>query len=337
MVSTLLSIELPLNPYNFTTPEHQDFSRFPNPITAHDSSFRENLLKTRRTLGEQVLADIFEIAFADLWVIDQCPVHNRFPDFFIPAFNLAVEVDGGYHYKGGSRDRRDGYKDWALTKRGFNVFHIDNRFLVESCLDVVSELKKFVERLLEPIQSFGPFCPWGWTHYLAYKSSEKNDFSLSNPNDLVSIRWEIKKRYPVPEYCPSKWRVAEREKAFEIEANTLDLTGLNYELDPGSFGDFLYPRCDKFRSDSNQSVKAEKNRSITSIIFEELGRLSDKNPSSISLTDSLVGDLGLGKNRINDIRVALGDAFNTHISYQDVKYSNYVSDLVRYFWFTKYE
>lgn len=337
MVTTVLPTDLPLNPYNFTTPEHQDFSRFPNPIIAHDNSFRENLLKIRRTLGEQVLADIFEIAFADLWVIDQCPVHNRFPDFFIPAFNLAVEVDGGYHYRGGSRDRRDGYKDWALTKRGFNVFHIDNRFLLENFLDIVSDLKKFIERLLEPIQSSGPFCPWGWIYYLAYRPSEKYDFFLSNPNDLVSIRWEIANRYPVPEYCPSNWCVADREKSFELEANTLDLTGLIYELDPGSFGDFIYPRCDKFSSASSQSAKAEKGRSIASIIFEELGRLSNRPPSSIKLTDNLIKDLGLGKNRINDIRVALGDAFNKHISYQDVKYSNYVSDLVRYFWFAKYD
>lgn len=336
MLTTVLPTDLPLNPYNFTTPEHQDFSRFPNPIIAHHASFRENLLKTRRTLGEQVLADLFEIAFADLLVIDQCPVHNRFPDFFIPAFNLAVEVDGGYHYKGGSRDRRDRYKDWALTKRGFSVFHIDNRVLVENCLVAVSEIRAFIEHLLDPLRSSGPFCPWGWRYYLTYKPSKKCEFILSNPNDLVSIRWEIAKRFPMPECCPSSWCVADREKAFELEANTLDLAGLDYELDPGSFGVFFYPRREKIKLTSIELVNSEKKRSISSILFEELGCLSKRPPNTINLSDHLVKDLGLDRNRTNDIRVALGDAFNINILYQDVKHSNYVSDLVRYFWFQKY-
>ena len=198
--------------------------------------------QSSRTLGEQVMADLLEIALSDLWVIEQCPVHNRFPDFFVPAFNLVIEVDGGYHRNGSPRHRLDWYKDWALTKRGFNVFHIENQVLVENCWLALSELRAFIERLLEPISSSGNFCPWGWTYYLQCEQSEKEVFSLSNPQDLASIRWEISVRFPKPEQCPSNWCVPVREEAFKTEAKILDLENQEYECEPGSDGNYIFPR-----------------------------------------------------------------------------------------------
>lgn len=337
MVTTIIPTDVPLNPYNFTTPIHQDFSRFPNPVIAHQTKSRETLLNTRRTLGEQILSDLFDVEFGDLWVIEQCPVHNRFPDFFIPAFNLAIEVDGSYHSKGSSRHRRDWYKDWALTKRGFNVFHVDNRVLVNDCWTVLSAIRLFIERLLAPVSSSGPFCPWGWIHYLKYEASEVDVFSITNPNDLISIRWGISKRYPQAKKCPSDWCVAEREEAFRIEANTLDLTGLQYDLDPGTCGVFFYPRCVRSAELPDTSTSLEEKKSIFATLCEALGRVANRNPNTIKSSDHLISDLGLDPHQTNEIRLALEDAFDRGVSFRAVEDSNYVSDLVRYFWFEKYD
>ncbi len=335
MVTTIIPIDIPLNPYNFKTPDHQDFSRFPNPVAAHHVLFRQKLLKTPRTLGEQILADILEVAFADLWVIEQCPVHNRFPDFFIPAFNLAIEVDGGYHRKGTPRHRLDHYKDWALTKRGFNVLHIENQILIDNYWGALLEIREFIGCLLDPISSSGPFCPWGWTYYIQHKPSEEDRFSLTNPNDLTSIRWEISKRYLNPENCPSSWCVADREESFRIEADTLDLAKLEYECNPGCYGIFLYPRCDKKSMSISCEQRNEENKSISTTICGELGRLLNINPNTIKPSDSLVSDLGLDPRRKNELREALEEAFDMGIPFTRINRANSVSDIVRYFWHRK--
>ena len=245
MVTKDIPIDVPLNPYAFATPEHQDFSRFPDTIEGHHREFREGLAKSHRTLGEEVFAELLDVCFSDLWVIEQCPVHNRFPDFFIPAFNLVVEIDGGYHRRGSPRHRLDGYKDWALTKRGFSVLHLDNQFVIDHCWLALEEFVTFVESLIFTLHAEGPFCPWGWVRYCAGAGVSSDGFSLSNPPDLVSIRWDIKSRYPQPQKCPVHWHVRERDDAFRREMLTLDLSALDYDCDPGTEGRFVYPRKNK--------------------------------------------------------------------------------------------
>lgn len=60
-------------------------------------------------------------------------------DFYCPAARLAVELDGGQHYQGGSRHERDVARDAWLAERGIRVLRFSDRdVLLET--EVVQEV-----------------------------------------------------------------------------------------------------------------------------------------------------------------------------------------------------
>ena len=58
-------------------------------------------------------------------VICQAIIGDYIVDFFVPAWKLCIEIDGGGHYTG-SGERADAERNRFLEERGYTVVHYSN-------------------------------------------------------------------------------------------------------------------------------------------------------------------------------------------------------------------
>jgi very-short-patch-repair endonuclease len=77
-------------------------------------------------------------------VFRQRPIDHYIVDFYIPAQNLVIEIDGGQHYSGPGKEY-DAERTRVLMELGLSVIRFSNRevkeHLDEVCMQIWRELK----------------------------------------------------------------------------------------------------------------------------------------------------------------------------------------------------
>ena len=92
----------------------------------HNESLRKNsqILRKNMTPEEKHLWYDF-LKFLPVTVKRQCIVGNFILDFFIPSFNLAIELDGSQHFEPEAK-KYDTMRDKELSKMGIHVVRYTN-------------------------------------------------------------------------------------------------------------------------------------------------------------------------------------------------------------------
>ena len=106
----------------------------------------ENARNSRKqpTAAEAMLWEILKSRkFLGLKFRRQCPIHNYIVDFFCYESNLAIEVDGKYHF-----DEQQIHSDIARTKDlnslGIAVFRLNNEEATNP-ITALEKIKNFIE------------------------------------------------------------------------------------------------------------------------------------------------------------------------------------------------
>ena len=79
----------------------------------------------------------------------QKPVGNYIVDFYAPAANLVVEVDGSQHFKADNK-KRDQMRTAVLERFGLTVLRFDNAQVMAQLDDVVAEVYRVVTTKIPP-------------------------------------------------------------------------------------------------------------------------------------------------------------------------------------------
>ena len=79
----------------------------------------------------------------------QKPVGNYIVDFYAPAANLVVEVDGSQHFKADNK-KRDQMRTAVLERFGLTVLRFDNAQVMAQLDDVVAEVYQVVTTKIPP-------------------------------------------------------------------------------------------------------------------------------------------------------------------------------------------
>lgn len=105
----------------------------------------------RGTFAERVLKDILDeykilYEFQHVVYIHNNYVINRFyiADFFIPKFNLIIELDGGYHSTP-EQKRKDYIRDENIKNSNYYILRIDNEEVFNKKV-VLNKIVNYIEQ-----------------------------------------------------------------------------------------------------------------------------------------------------------------------------------------------
>jgi very-short-patch-repair endonuclease len=148
--------------------------------------FAQKLRESPRTLAERVMRIILNTYFPEFEFEDQIPLHNRVADFYSGRFNVAIEVDGGYH----NSPKRwwvapDGYKERALRKRGFSMVRFPNADVIDAPEWVIDQLFATLPLFTTPVVPDGPCSPVGLTIRLHQAKPSLEEFTLEMESDVM--------------------------------------------------------------------------------------------------------------------------------------------------------
>ena len=119
-------------------------------MLAYSSRLKEfsRKLRTDMTDAEQLLWKyVRRKQLCGIQFYRQKPIGNYIVDFYAPAAKLVVEIDGGQHFSD-EYFRRDQKRDAYLSSLDLKVLRFDNRQVLKSLGDVLSEIHRQIEIML---------------------------------------------------------------------------------------------------------------------------------------------------------------------------------------------
>ncbi len=102
---------------------------------AYAKKLRNNMTEAEKILWERLKAKrLIPKAWRHQYVI-----LGWIADFYCPAYNLVVEVDGGYH---DDRKEQDEFRDAVMTDHGFKVMRFTNDMIMNDLYKVLNQIRK---------------------------------------------------------------------------------------------------------------------------------------------------------------------------------------------------
>ena len=114
-------------------------------LKQHASHMRSNPTEAERILWIYLKGKALGVGFKR-----QCIILDYIADFFCPACNLIIEIDGGYHQMS-DQIESDSCRTERLESKGYHMLRFTNEQVLFTIDDVVSQIEHKIEELKNTI------------------------------------------------------------------------------------------------------------------------------------------------------------------------------------------